>query len=88
MELSLGAVLSYGMGLLLLFLLGWLLLKPIKWALKLLVNALIGGAALILLNLAGGPFGISIAVNPLNALIVGVLGLPGVILLLVLKMIL
>ena len=43
---------------------------------------------LILFNLVGGLFGLSLAVSPLNALIVGVLGAPGVILLVILTLVL
>ena len=70
---------------LLAFLLIKLLIKPIGWALKLLFHALIGFAALFLLNFFGSVIGISLEMTWLNALITGILGLPGVILLLILK---
>lgn len=81
-------VLSFGGGLLLLYIIVKLLALPLKLLLKLVVNALIGAVMLILFNLFGSLVGLSIAVNPLNALIAGVLGVPGVILLLVLTLIL
>ncbi len=63
----------------------WLFRKPLKWIFKLLLNALFGFIALGLLNYFGGNFGISLPINWFNAIVVGVLGLPGVILLLLMK---
>jgi len=59
--------------------------KPLRFILKLGLNVLCGFVALILLNFVGGAFGLTLGVNWLNAAVVGVLGLPGVALLLVLK---
>ena len=68
------------------FLLLFRLLKtPIAWALKLLINALVGFVALFLLNFFGDWVGISLGVNWVNAIITGVLGFPGVVLLLLVK---
>ena len=53
-----------------------------------MVNALLGAMILFLFNFVGGFFSLSIPINALNALITGVLGVPGVILLLVLQWIL
>ena len=88
LSISWQAVLAYAGGLILVFLLGKLFLKPLKWVLRLLCNGLIGGLALLLINWIGGNWGFFITINPVTALVVGVLGIPGVILLLVLKMIL
>lgn len=62
-----------------------LLIKPIGWALKLLFHALIGFAALFLLNFFGSIIGITLELNWLNALVTGIFGLPGVLVLLALK---
>lgn len=72
-------------GVLLLVLLGKLFKTSIKWALKLLLNAVIGFAALLLLNFVGAPLGVSLNLNWFNAIVTGVLGVPGVILLLLIK---
>lgn len=61
---------------------------PIKIIIKLIINALVGGLLLFFFNLVGGIFGLSIMINPLNAIIAGVLGVPGVILILILQAIL
>lgn len=60
------------------FLLGRILLIPIKILLKLMVNSVVGGAFLVLLNIAGSASGIVMPVNIITAVIAGLLGLPGV----------
>ena len=72
-------------GVLLLVLLFKLFRTSLKWALKLLFNTLIGFAALLLLNYIGAPLGISLNLNWFNAIVTGVLGVPGVIVLLLIK---
>lgn len=56
-----------------------LLGKSMKIVLGVLVNALVGGLIIWLLNILG----LGIALNWLTALIVGVLGIPGVIIVLI-----
>lgn len=72
-------------GVLLIWLLFKILKTPLKWAWKLLLNALSGFVALFVLNLLGGLVGLSLDVTWLNAIVVGILGLPGVLLLLIVK---
>jgi len=59
--------------------------KPIRFILRLLINTALGFAALLLINYLGAGFGISLGVNWVNAAVTGILGLPGVALLLILK---
>ena len=61
-----------------------LLRKPIKWAFKLLLHALFGFVFLFIFNFFGSIVGITLGLNWLNAIVTGVLGIPGVILLLLL----
>lgn len=70
---------------LLIVLLFKILKTPLKWAMKLLLNALSGFIALVVLNFFGSIVGLSLTINFLNCLVAGVLGLPGVILLLIIK---
>lgn len=58
---------------------------PLKWAFKLLINAASGFIALIILNFFGGIVGLSLTINFINCIVAGILGLPGVVLLLLLK---
>lgn len=60
---------------------------PLKLALKVLLNTLLGFAALFLLNLASGLTGFSLGLNLFNALVIGILGVPGLVLLALLKLV-
>ena len=86
MLLAIIVILGVGGGLL--TLLFKLLKRPIKWAFKLLLHVVSGFIFLGIFNFVGARVGLSIAVNWVSALISGVLGIPGVILLLVIKYIL
>ena len=48
---------------------------------KLLLRTLLGGGALAVLSLCSGITGLTLGVNPLNALVLGILGAPGLALL-------
>ena len=67
----------------------WLIFKifatPIKWALKLLINALLGFVVLFIFNYLGSFIGLNITVGWLSAIVAGVLGIPGIILLLLIE---
>ena len=88
MEINFTVVLLFILSLGLLYLLGRLLAFSMKSILKLLINALIGAALLLLFNWIGGGFGLHIGVNPITAIVVGLLGVPGMVLLLILQVIL
>lgn len=81
-------IVAYVFGLILLYFVGWILLVPLKMVIKLIYNSLLGGIALMIVNFFGGFIGIHIGINPLTALIVGVLGIPGTALILLLQFIL
>ncbi len=70
------------------YIIGMLLVLPIKLIVKLVVNGVLGAIALFLLNIVGSYFGLTIGINPITALIAGFLGIPGVILLIFLKIVL
>lgn len=60
---------------------------PLKLALRVLLNTLLGFAALFIINLAGGLTGFALGLNLFNALTIGVLGMPGLVLLVLLKLV-
>ena len=62
--------------------------SPLRLALKVLGNTLLGFLALWGVNLTSALTGISLGMNLWNALAVGILGLPGLILLLTLQWVL
>ena len=55
---------------------------PLRLALKLLANTALGFLALWVVNLTAGVTGITLGLNLWNALVIGVMGLPGFVLLL------
>ncbi|MDD3347430.1 pro-sigmaK processing inhibitor BofA family protein [Oscillibacter sp.] len=61
---------------------------PLRLALRLLGNTLLGFLALWVVNATAGVTGIALGLNVWNALVIGVLGLPGFVLLLLTQWIL
>ena len=59
---------------------------PLKLAAKVLLNTALGFLALFLLGLTERVTGFSLGLNLFNALTVGILGVPGLVLLLLLQM--
>ncbi|MBR0276848.1 MAG: pro-sigmaK processing inhibitor BofA family protein [Clostridia bacterium] len=62
--------------------------KPVRALLKVAVNSAIGGICIIAFNFVSQLFGIFIGVNALTAVTVGILGIPGFIMLISLRVIL
>jgi len=81
-------ILAYAFGLILLYVIGYILLVPIKIVLKLIINGIIGGIVLLIINFAGSFINLFIPINPVTALITGFLGVPGILMLLFLRAIL
>lgn len=78
-------VVAYLFGLVLLYLLARVLFVPLRYIGRLVINAGIGLLLLAAFNLAGGYFDLYIPLNPVTALVAGFLGVPGVVLLAVLR---
>ena len=58
---------------------------PLKWLAKLALHVVMGFIALFVLNFLGTYINVSLEMNLINALITGILGVPGVLLLLIIK---
>lgn len=58
---------------------------PLKLALKLILNTLLGFLALFLLGLTAPLTGFALGLNLFNALVIGILGVPGLVLLVLLQ---
>lgn len=69
------------------FIIGRIFIVPIKWILKLACNSVLGGFIIWFINLIGGVWGFHIGLNIYTAILVGTLGIPGAVLLIVIKMI-
>jgi len=85
--MTINTLIAFGLGLIFLYILGSVFVVPVRFIGKLIINGLIGGILLWIINLLGGSFGIEIAINPISAIIVGFLGIPGVLLLVLLQFI-
>lgn len=59
-----------------LFIFGRIFIRPIKVVLKLVLNSILGGFAIFLINLIGGIWGFHIGLNIITSILVGLLGLP------------
>ena len=77
MQIPWELVLSFSIGLLLLCLIGYLLLVPMRFMWRLMAGGVLGALALGLVNLLGGLMGFGVEINPFTAMAVGFLGLPG-----------
>lgn len=64
---------------------GKIFIIPIKIIIKLIMNSILGAILLYLINLIGVMWGLHIGINLITVIIVGVLGIPGAILLAVLS---
>lgn len=76
-----GTVLGVLFAIFLIFLVGQALWGPLKLLLRLLLRTALGGLALFLINLAVASSGWVLGLNPASAAVVGVLGMPGLLLL-------
>ena len=68
------------------FILGRIFAWPLKGILNLIGNSIVGGIIIFLINLIGANFGFHIGLNIGTALVVGILGIPGAILLIILTL--
>lgn len=75
-------------GVAVLFIVLKLLALPMKIIIKLVINGLVGGLIIFVINLIGANFGFMIDLNWITALIVGFLGVPGVVIVAILQFIL
>ena len=71
-----------------LFIFGKIFLWPLKNISKLIFNSVLGGVCIFIINLIGANFGFHIGLNILTSVLVGLLGLPGALLLIILRIIL
>lgn len=82
-----GILLAFAAGLVVLYVLAMVLVVPLKWIGKLIFSSIIGFIVLTLINLVGGAlFSFTLPLNAVNALVTGIFGVPGVVLLVILKL--
>lgn len=84
-EVPMSAAIAFAIGLGLLYVVGWLLVLPLRNLLKFLFSGILGGALLVGVNFFGAPWGLQVAINPFTALTAGFLGVPGAAMMIVLS---
>ena len=67
--------------------LGKIFIVPFKKIFKILLNSILGGILIYIINIIGANFNFHIGLNIFTAIFVGILGLPGSIFLIILKLI-
>lgn len=85
MSMEIGILLAYAFGILVLYVIGYLFLVPVKILLKLVGNSVLGGLLIFFINLIGSFCDFHIPLNLLSSIFVGILGVPGVVLLFLLS---
>jgi len=67
------------------FIIGKIFIIPIKAIGKLALNSILGGVLIYIINLVGGMFNFHIGLNVATSIFIGILGIPGSILLIIIK---
>ncbi|HAQ40940.1 MAG TPA: SigmaK-factor processing regulatory BofA [Clostridiales bacterium] len=83
---DIGIVLAYSAGIMLIFMISWIFVKPLRFLGKLILNSLLGALFLIIFNYFGQYTGVYIGVNEVTAVLLGVLGIPGFIAILAVRL--
>ncbi len=88
MYIKYSMIFAYILGIIFLYMMGRLLLKPMKIILKFVFNTVLGVMIILGVNYIGSKlFGFHIALNIFSAIVTGFLGIPGILLLVALKLI-
>ncbi|MBO5003960.1 MAG: pro-sigmaK processing inhibitor BofA family protein [Clostridia bacterium] len=69
-----------------LFIVGRIFIVPLKKILKLAINSVLGGVLIYVINIVGATFGFHIGLNIGTSIFVGILGIPGAVFLIILKL--
>ena len=83
--MDLAVILPFLGAIIVLFIILKILALPFKLIIKLVINGLVGGVIIWIINLIGSGFGFAITLNWLTAIVVGVLGIPGAIIIAILQ---
>ena len=84
-SISFGTVVGYLLGILIVFVAAKIFFVPLKKMLKIVLNSFLGAIVLMGVNLLSPFLNIYIGVNPVSALVLGLLGVPGLCLLMILQ---
>ena len=82
------SIIAYVACIFFLFILGKIFIVPIKTILKLVINSILGGLFIFIINLIGAFWGFHIGINFITSIFVGLLGIPGAIVIVIIKILL
>lgn len=86
--MNIDSIIIYVACLIVLFIIGKIFYLPLKHIFKLLFNSLLGGMLIYIINIVGASFNFHIGLNWVTAIFTGLLGVPGVIVLILVKVLL
>ena len=69
-----------------LFIVGKVFIVPLKTILKFILNSILGGIIIYIINVIGSIFNFHIGLNIITSIIVGILGIPGALLVIAVKL--
>ena len=82
------SIITYISCILFLFIFGKIFIVPMKIIMKLIINSLLGAITIWIINLIGAFFNFHIGLNLITSIFVGILGIPGAIVIIIIKLIL
>ena len=88
MNLDLNSIIPYIACIFFLFIFGKIFIVPIKTILKLVINSILGGTVIFIINLIGSYFNFHIGLNLVTSIFIGILGIPGAIVIIIIKLLL
>jgi len=84
--LDINNYLVYIASIIFLFIFGRIFLVPLKSIFKLILNSILGGILIYIINIVGILFNFHIGLNIVTSILIGILGVPGAVLLVVVKL--
>ena len=88
MNLDVNSIIAYLACMIFIFIFGKIFIVPIKTIGKLLINSILGGIVIVIINFIGKIWEFHIGLNIITAIFVGLLGVPGAILITMIKLVL
>ena len=86
--LDFNSIITYIACIFFLFLFGRIFIIPIKIIFKLIINSILGGLTIFIINIIGSFLNFHIGLNLITSIFVGILGIPGVIVVICIKILL
>lgn len=80
------SIITFVACILFLFVFGKVFVVPIKIIWKLVINSVLGGLFIFIINLIGSYFNFHIGLNFITSIFVGLLGIPGAIVIVIIKL--